>query len=168
MRAPRPEPASKELLRLECRRGIALTLWQALGRTFDFDMEITEEQFARIEPLLPRQRGNVSHDSMAVINAILYVAQSGCAWRNLPKRFGNWHTIYTRVSRWAKSGVLDMVFEKLQREQLIRIKIETASIAKIDTLGTPSLEVAEYTPLENPEDDGRPKLIWLPRVPGSR
>ena len=34
--------------------------------------------------------------------------------RGLPKRFGNWHTIYTR-NRWSKNGVLDRVFEHLPR-----------------------------------------------------
>jgi hypothetical protein len=39
-------------------------------------MEITAEQFARIESFLPRQRGNVSHENLAVVNAILYVAEN--------------------------------------------------------------------------------------------
>jgi hypothetical protein len=64
-------------------------------------MEINAEQFARIEQYLPRQRGNVSHENLNVINAILFVAENGCKWRALPKRFGNWHTIYTRMNRWA-------------------------------------------------------------------
>jgi transposase len=51
-------------------------------------MEITAEQFSRIEPFLPRQRGNVSDENLAVINTILYVAENGCKWRALPKRFG--------------------------------------------------------------------------------
>jgi hypothetical protein len=42
----------------------------------------------------------------------------------LPKRFGNWHTIYTRKNRSAKAGVLDRLFAKLQRKQLIRIYID--------------------------------------------
>jgi len=66
-------------------------------------MEITPEQYARIEPHLPIQRGNVSHQNLNVINAILFVAENGCKWRALPKRFGNWHTIYTRMNRWAKA-----------------------------------------------------------------
>ena len=70
-------------------------------------MEITEEQYRRIEPVLPRQRGNVSLSNLSVLNAILYVAEQGCKWRGLPKRFGNWHTIYTRMNRWSKNGVLD-------------------------------------------------------------
>ena len=91
-------------------------------------MEITEAQFARVEEILPRQRGNVSMTNLTVLNAILYVAEQGCKWRGLPPRFGNWHTIYTRMNRWSKSGVLDKVFEKLQREQLVRIKIEALSL----------------------------------------
>jgi transposase len=56
------------------------------------------------------------------------VAENGCKWRALAKRFGNWHTIYMRMKRWAKSGVLDCEFEALQEAQLIRIKIEAVSL----------------------------------------
>lgn len=45
-------------------------------------MEITEEQYARIENSLPVQRGNVS---LKVLNAILDVAEQGCKWRGLPE-----------------------------------------------------------------------------------
>ena len=87
-------------------------------------MEITEAQYEQIADCLPTQRGNVRLSNLTVLNAILYVAEQGCKWRGLPKRFGNWHTIYTRMSRWSKNGVLDLVFERLQQEQLVRIKIE--------------------------------------------
>ena len=75
-------------------------------------MEITEAQYRRIEPVLPRQRGNGKLSNREVLNAILYVAEQGCKWRGLPRHFGPWHTIYTRMNRWAKSGVLASVFEK--------------------------------------------------------
>ncbi len=80
-------------------------------------MEITEAQYRLIEHCLPTQRGNVSLSNLRVLNAILYVAEQGCKWRGLPKRFGNWHTIYTRMNRWSKSGVLDRVFAQLQRKR---------------------------------------------------
>ena len=91
-------------------------------------MEITQEQFSRIEEFLPVQRGNVSLSNLQVVNAILFVAENGCKWRSLPKRFGNWHTIYTRMNRWAKAGVLDRLFEELQHQQLVRIRIEAVSL----------------------------------------
>jgi len=91
-------------------------------------MEITEEQYARIKDSLPVQRGNVSLTNLQALNAILYVAEQGCKWRGLPKRFGRWHTIYMRLSRWAKNGVLDRVFEQLQLQQIVRIRIEAFSM----------------------------------------
>ena len=65
-------------------------------------MEITEEQYQRIAPCLPVQRGNVSISNLQMINAILYVAEHGCKRRGLPERCGNWHTIYVRMNRWSK------------------------------------------------------------------
>jgi transposase len=91
-------------------------------------MEITEQQYARIKESLPVQRGNVSLSNLQFLNAVLYVAEHGCKWRGLPKRFGNWHTIYTRMNRWSKSGAMDRVFEKLQLEQIVRIRIEAFSL----------------------------------------
>ena len=131
-------------------------------------MEISAEQFNRIEAFLPVQRGNVSLSNLQVINAILYVAENGCKWRSLPKRFGNWHTIYTRMNRWAKAGVLDRLFEEMQHQQLIRIKIESVSldgtIVKVHPDGTGALKKTDHKPSANPELDGPPKFIWLPRM----
>ena len=86
-------------------------------------MELTEAQYERIKSALPVQRGNVSLSNLQVLNAVLYVAEQGCKWRGLPKRFGRWHTVYMRMSRWSKAGVMDRVFEKLQVEQIVRIKL---------------------------------------------
>ena len=91
-------------------------------------MELTEAQYELIAPCLPVQRGNVSLSNLQVLNAILHVAEHGCKWRGLPSSFGNWHTIYTRMNRWSKNGVLDRVFEELQRERLVRVKLEVASL----------------------------------------
>ena len=131
-------------------------------------MEITEAQYLRIEPSLPRQRGNVSLSNLQVLNALLYVAEQGCKWRGLPKRFGNWHTIYTRMNRWSKNGVLEHVFEQLQREQIVRVRIEAFSLdstsVKVHPDGTGALKKTDHRPLENPAADGTPRFIWLPRM----
>lgn len=135
-------------------------------------MEITEEQFRRIEECFPRQRGNVSLSNLAVLNAFLYVAEQGCKWRGLPEKFGNWHSIYTRINRWSKAGVLARVFERLQREQIIQIKIETMSldstIIKVHPDGTGALKKTEPNRSENLAAGGLLKFIWLPRIPNVR
>ena len=131
-------------------------------------MEITPVQFAQIEHFLPTQRGNVSLSNLDVLNAILYVAEHGCKWRGLPSRFGNWHTIYTRMNRWAKAGVLDRVFEQLQQSQVVRIKIEAVSLdstsIKVHPDGTGALKKTAHSPSASPAADGIPRFIWLPRM----
>jgi transposase len=131
-------------------------------------VEIAEEQFRRIESALPRQRGNVRVTNLQFLNALLFVAEQGCKWRGLPKRFGPWHTVYTRMNRWSKSAVLDQVFELLQREQIVRIKIEAvkmdSTIVKVHPDGTGALKRTDPRPSENPAADGPPRFIWLPRM----
>jgi len=131
-------------------------------------MEITSEQYNLIKEYFPTQRGNVKNENLQVLNAILYVAENGCKWRGLPKRFGNWHTIYMRMNRWAKNGVLDGIFEALQRENIIQIRVEAVSvdstIVKVHPDGTGALKKTVHKPLANREEDGLPKFIWLPRV----
>lgn len=105
---------------------------------------------------------------MRSTRAILYVAEHGCKWRGLPKRFGNWHTIYTRMNRWTKAGVLDRMFEELQRAQVVRIRIEAVSLdstsIKVHPDGTGALRKTALKPSVNPEAGGTPRFIWLPRM----
>ena len=133
-------------------------------------MEISEAQYQRIAHCLPVQRGNVSLSNRQVLNAILYVAEHGCKWRGLPPQFGKWHTVYTRMNRWAKSGVLERVFAELQRKQLVRITLEAVSLdstsVKVHPDGTGAMKKTVPRPSANPAGAGRPNFIWLPRMPG--
>ena len=133
-------------------------------------MEITKEQYGRIADCLPRQRGNVSVSNLEVLNAILYVAEHGCKWRGMPKDLGNWHTIYTRMNRWSKAGVLDRVFDRLQQEQIMRIRFEVVSLdsttVKVHPDGTGALKKTGHRPLAVPAAVVPPRFIWLPRMLG--
>ncbi len=131
-------------------------------------MELTQAQYERIAPHLPVQRGNFSLSNQQVLNAILYVAEHGCKWRGLPARFGNWHTLYTRMNRWSKNGVLERVFEHLQREQIVRVKLEAVSldstIVQVHPDGTGALKKTVPKPSADPAAVGPPRFIWLPRM----
>jgi transposase len=134
-------------------------------------VEINEHQYLRLADCLPRQRGNVSLSNLQVLNAILYVAEHGCKWRGLPKYLGNWHTIYTRMNRWSKAGVLDRVFARLQQEQIIAIKFEAVSLdsttVKVHPDGTGALKKRGRKPSVVLVAAARPRFIWLPRMLGA-
>ena len=132
-------------------------------------MEISQVQYERIADCFPVHRGNVAYDNLRVLNAILYVMENGCKWRRLPEKFGNWHTIYMRMSRWYKSGVLDKVFERLQHERLLRMRLEAvcldSSCVKVHPDGTGALKKGGLNLSASLVEDGPPRFIWLPRVP---
>ena len=131
-------------------------------------MELTEIQYQRIADCLPRQRGNVSMTNLRLLNALLYVTEQGCKWRGLPKHFGNWHTIYTRMNRWSKAGVLDRIFTRLQQEQILTIRLECvaldSTIIKVHPDGTGALKKVVRKPSGVPGAAAPPRFIWLPRM----
>ena len=131
-------------------------------------MQITPEQFQLLAPCLPKQRGNVSLSNLQVLNPILYVAEQGCKWRALPTHYGNWHTVYTRMNRWAKGGVLDRIFERMQRLRIARIKIEAVALdstsIKVHTDGTGALKKTAPNPSASPVAAEPQKFIWLPQM----
>jgi len=133
-------------------------------------MELNESHYQHIANCFPRQRGNVSMDNLSVLNAFLYVAENGCKWRSLPTTYGNWHTIYTRINRWAKSGVIDRVFTELQQRQIVAIKINVLSMdstsVKVHPDGTGALKKTALSPSGFHAAAAIPKFIWLPQVIG--
>lgn len=133
-------------------------------------MEITEKEYAKIEKYLPKQRGNVRIPNLQLINALLYVAENGCKWRALPERFGKWHTVYERMNRWSKNGVLQRVFEALQLEGIIQIRLENVCLdsttVKVHPDGAGALKQVGNNPSDAPEAGSPPKFIWLPHLTG--
>jgi transposase len=131
-------------------------------------MKLTETNFAKIAGLLPVQRGNVRHENLLFLNAVLYVVENGCKWRSLPEEFGNWNSIYKKANRWAKQGVLERVFIALQKEQIIHIRIEhvflDSTSIKVHPDAHGALKKAKNNLSGNPAEDGIQSFMWLPRM----
>lgn len=79
---------------------------------------LTDEQWARLEPLLPRRsqgRKSMRGDRL-FIDAVLFRAKTGIQWRDLPERFGPWKTVYNRFANWAAKDHWARIFRELQLE----------------------------------------------------
>lgn len=73
---------------------------------------LTDEQWTRIEPLLPSTKGKQSRpfrDHRQVLNGIIYRYRAGCPWRDLPEEFGPWQTVWKRHARFSKDGTWDRI-----------------------------------------------------------
>jgi len=84
-------------------------------RTQPYDTDLTDDQFALVEPFLPRRKrtGRPPANLRQVLNAIVYLVRSGCQWRLLPHDFPPWSTVHTWYRRWRKDGTWDHVNEAL-------------------------------------------------------
>ena len=75
---------------------------------------LSDEEWARIEPLLPRgRRGGRRVDDRRVISGIVHMLRSRARWRDCPSAYGPYTTIYNRFNRWSKQGIWLGMFEAL-------------------------------------------------------
>ena len=81
--------------------------------------ELTDEQWARLDPLLPPQKprtGRPNRDHRQLLNGLLWIKRTGAPGRDLPERYGSWKTVWSRFYRWSESGVWDRVLEALRKQ----------------------------------------------------
>lgn len=93
--------------------------------------ELTDEQWAKIEPLVPGRegdRGRSGEDNRLFLDAVLYVAKTGIPWRDLPERFGKWNTVWRRFDRWCSAGVWAELARVLDDAELDELHLDSTSI----------------------------------------
>lgn len=133
-------------------------------------MELKKEQYEKIKDCFPKQRKPAKISNLDVLNAVLYVVENGCKWRRLPKEYGDWHVIYVRVNRWAKKGVLEKAFLRLQQLGIIQIQVNVVSLdstcIKVHPDGMGALKKAGSSLSGERGADGTPSFTWSPHLTG--
>ncbi len=78
---------------------------------------LSDEMWAGLEPLLPPVKGAMGRPATPhrpVIEGILYRYRTGVAWRDVPREFGPWQTLWKRHAKFTKDGTWDRVLTTLQ------------------------------------------------------
>ena len=82
-----------------------------------YQTDLSNAQWKLIKDFIPpaKKGGCPRKTNMRkTVNAILYILRSGCQWRNLPKCFPKWRTVYEYFIAWSKAGVLDQIHDALR------------------------------------------------------
>ena len=78
--------------------------------------ELTDEEWAMIQPLLPNKpRGVPRVDDRRVLNGILWRFRTGAPWRDIPERYGLRTTLYNRFVRGGQLGSVTVFSKRFQR-----------------------------------------------------
>lgn len=81
--------------------------------------KLTDGQWQRIEHLIAGKAsdpGRTGKNNRQFVEAVLWVARVGSPWRDLPKEFGPWNSVYMRFARWSDKGVWHRVFAELAKD----------------------------------------------------
>ena len=124
------------------RKLITDEIWEAIRHRFP-------------EGKKPGQRGGSrpKYDNRVVLEATLWIARTGSPWRDLPKEFGHWNSIYHRFNEWCQNGVFNETwFSDLALE--LDFDLDTVMVdgtfAKVHKHGTGAPKAdALMTPEEN-------------------
>jgi putative transposase len=110
-----------------------------------YDTDLTDDQWKILEPFLPPLTGAGrprTTDLREVLNAILYLLRTGCAWALLPHDFPPPGTVYDYFSRWRRDGTIERIHDALLRA--VREASESdpePSVASLDSQSVKTTEV---------------------------
>jgi transposase len=104
------------------------------------------------------------------IEAVLYLARTGCPWRDLPERFGHWDAVYQRFRRWEQAGRWRALFERLPADlQAVHTVFFDSSVIRAHphAAGAPKKRGAKRPrPLAAAGAGSRRRSTRLPRMSG--
>jgi len=95
--------------------------------------EISDEQYARIEPFLSGREGMpgvTGKDNRQFINGVIWIFKTGAPWRDLPERYGHWKNVHRRFSRWCQKGIFNKIFKELSKDADMEFLFMDSSIVK--------------------------------------
>jgi putative transposase len=112
-----------------------------------YPSDLTDEQWQTIEPLLPKKKQgrNATHSRREMLNALLYMARSGCQWRMLPHDLPPWQAVYACWRRLVASKRLEKINDALR----IQIRLEE------DREDEPSVVIVDSQSVQTAEKRGR-------------
>jgi transposase len=92
--------------------------------------DLSDDEWALMEPLLPKSRKSGRVDDRKIMNAIFYVLRTGMPWRDLPERYGPYTTAYNRFNRWARRGIFERLFKLLAEKSRDSLHMIDSTIVK--------------------------------------
>ena len=115
-----------------------------------FDPEYLDRVLQHRQAVHVRMNNQVGDVAMFV-EAVLWIAPTGSPWRDLPAELGNWHTTYTRFSRWCKRGRWLQIMHALGGDQDLEALMIDSTVIRAHQHAAGAQKKRAIKPLDAPE-----------------
>ena len=85
----------------------------------------TDGQCQRIEPSMPPCKGRPGGAQRTFFNALLWMARTGTAWRDLPERLGKSNAVYQRYAYWCDKGHFERLLQGVQQPDTDEVMVDS-------------------------------------------
>jgi transposase len=93
------------------------------------------------------------------VEAVLWKARTSSPWRDLPKEFGNWNTVFKRFDDWSRKGVFERIFAAVSDDPDMEYAMIDATIVPVHRHGHGAKGGPKIRPSANRKADGPPKSL---------
>lgn len=91
--------------------------------------DLTDEQWALIEPHLPLGAFGPVPDLRKQFNGAMWRFRTGSPWRDVPPEYGSWSTVYDRFRSWAREGIFQRLMEVVIGEAAQRGEVDLGLVS---------------------------------------
>ncbi len=82
---------------------------------------LTDEQWAKIEPLMPKRRKNPKGgrppvDERLAFEGILWILKTGARWKDMPEKYPHYSICWRRLKKWHEDGLLKQMWRAFLSE----------------------------------------------------
>ena len=111
---------------------------QLVREALPYATSLTDREWNVVAPILPRPAPygrRPPWTARTLVDGMLYVLRTGCAWRHLPRDFPPWQTVYRWFARYAREGLFERLNHALTMQDCTASGINRLESVRSHLLG---------------------------------
>lgn len=109
-----------------------------LRKGIDSFKELSDTQWDYVKQYIPPQpyNGAFKTEDRKILDAVRYVLKTGCPWTEIPRKYGSYLAVHTRLKKWSAEGILDPILSSIESEDVYKEKLSKYLNAPEDQMAT--------------------------------
>ena len=96
-----------------------------LRKGLDSFAELSDDKWNYVKQYIPTQpySENIKTEDRKIINGIRYALETGCPWTEVPRKYGSYLSIHTRLKKWSSEGVLEPILSSIDSDEVYKERL---------------------------------------------